>query len=226
MDTALHSCLQTYLKVRQRPQVAVWLAKLRDHDPRLLEHSLLSGAMASIFARVMALNSREEELLVTGALLHDVGELGTPVTVLRKAGRLAMDERQAMEEHPTKGLYLLLDEDWDPEVLEMVYCHHEKLDGSGYPHGLQSGEVGRLVRMLTLCDIFCALIKKRSYRPSHQEPLGIMLAMESKLDRMLLREFAHAIPLLVDRTQRILQLEDNGGVFADSFLSMETQRIA
>ena len=84
--------------------------------------------------------------------------------------------------------------DLQQEMIKAVGQHHEYLDGSGYPHGLQGNEIPDLVRMLTICDVFGALIERRSYKPpiSGEDAYQILLDMGPKLDKDLRREFRFA----------------------------------
>jgi HD-GYP domain-containing protein (c-di-GMP phosphodiesterase class II) len=97
-----------------------------------------------------------------------------------------------MRQHPLLGFEAIRDvPGLHPEMLDMVAHHHEYLDGSGYPHGLQASELSDLVRMITIADIFGALIERRVYKAplSGEAAYGILMDMGPKLDRDLVREF-------------------------------------
>ena len=98
-----------------------------------------------------------------------------------------------MRMHPEYGLEALLksEEAVQPEMRDIVVHHHEYLDGSGYPHGLQANEISDLVRIMTISDVYGALIERRSYKPSlsSQQAYDLLLEMGPKLDKDLLREF-------------------------------------
>ena len=101
-----------------------------------------------------------------------------------------------MRHHAALGADLLLAQGgFEPEIIDVVRHHHEKLDGSGYPDALAGSEIGDLVRIVTICDIFSALTERRAYRA----PLGIteavtlMTGMRGELDRALLHAFAPII---------------------------------
>jgi HD-GYP domain-containing protein (c-di-GMP phosphodiesterase class II) len=111
---------------------------------------------------------------------------------LEKPGPLDADELAVMRQHPLLGLEALKTvPGLQPEMLDMVVHHHELLDGSGYPHGLQASEIPDLVRAMTIADIFGALIERRSYKPpmSGEAAYQILKDMGPKLDRDLVREF-------------------------------------
>ena len=100
-----------------------------------------------------------------------------------------------MRKHPEYGFHALKVANAVPsEMLDIVLHHHEMLDGSGYPHGLQGREISDLVRMVTIADVFGALIERRSYRPplSGEVAYQILLDMGPKLDKDLVRAFKFA----------------------------------
>ena len=124
--------------------------------------------------------------------MHDVGKARIPLTILDKPGQLDPDEEKVMRRHPLIGYELLKDlPDISPEILDGVRHHHEYLDGSGYPDGLTAPEISDLVRLLTISDIFAALVESRSYRPaiSRQDAYEILCSMGGKLERSLVNAF-------------------------------------
>jgi HD-GYP domain-containing protein (c-di-GMP phosphodiesterase class II) len=126
------------------------------------------------------------------ATLHDVGKVHIPKSILDKPERLDPSEEVIMRRHPMIGYQLLKDiPDISPEVLDGVKHHHEYLDGSGYPNALIAPEISDLVRLLTISDIFAALIESRPYRPTltRQEAYRILCGMEGKLERSLVKAF-------------------------------------
>jgi HD-GYP domain-containing protein (c-di-GMP phosphodiesterase class II) len=207
--------LSFFEEIRSAPRVRNWLQQMKLHDIQLLQHSLLVGAIASLFTCSVRLSPAEKHLFVTGALLHDVGKVSISRQILQKCGPLTPNERRQLERHPELGQKLLCDDGWESEILELVHLHHERLDGSGYPNGLSAEGIGKLVRMVTLCDIFSALIEDRSYRPSPPKPLDIMEVMTSELDVTLFKVFSRKVPQLAYMAQKILKLEMSDASFAN-----------
>ena len=125
-------------------------------------------------------------------MLHDIGKARVPLAILEKPGRLDEAEMAMMKKHPQFGFDALATVPALPgEMLDMVVHHHEYLDGSGYPHGLHASEISDLVRMITIADVFGALIERRSYKPplSGADAYQIILDMGPKLDKDLVRAF-------------------------------------
>ncbi|MFU8840325.1 MAG: HD-GYP domain-containing protein [Nitriliruptoraceae bacterium] len=98
------------------------------------------------------------------ALLHDVGKIGVPLCIINKPGPLDDDEFAKMQEHPTIGVNILHDIAFLEPAIDIVRYHHERLDGRGYPHGVDAEHLSRLVRIVTAVDAFDAMTSTRSYR--------------------------------------------------------------
>ena len=114
------------------------------------------------------------------------------MSILDKPGRLDPAEEETMRRHPVIGYELLRDiVGISPEILDGVRHHHEYLDGSGYPDGLKAPEISDLVRLLTISDIFAALIEARPYRPPMSRPdaYKILCGMDGKLENSLVKAF-------------------------------------
>jgi HD-GYP domain-containing protein (c-di-GMP phosphodiesterase class II) len=125
-------------------------------------------------------------------MFHDVGKATIPLAVLDKPGRLDEQERKLIERHPIAGHDALKDNTGiSAEVLDAVRHHHEYLDGSGYPDGLCAEGIPDIVRMLTISDIFAALIENRVYRQpmSRQAAYDILAGMHGKLEKPLVAAF-------------------------------------
>jgi HD-GYP domain-containing protein (c-di-GMP phosphodiesterase class II) len=125
-------------------------------------------------------------------MFHDIGKAMIPVSVLDKPGRLDRDERSLIETHPVVGHEALKDNKGiSAEALDAVRHHHEYLDGSGYPDALCAEKISDLVRILTISDIFSALIEDRRYRPpmSRDDAYGILCGMRGKLEKPLVASF-------------------------------------
>jgi diguanylate cyclase (GGDEF)-like protein/putative nucleotidyltransferase with HDIG domain len=133
-------------------------------DPYTSEHSQQIASLSLLVAEELGLNDSERYSLWLGALLHDVGNLGTPLDILRKPGRLTPEESAQMRRHPEMGEVIargLLD---IPEVTQIVGSHHERFDGGGYPRGLAGDEIPLFARLVSVADSFSAMVHDRPYR--------------------------------------------------------------
>ena len=146
--------------------LGVWLDDVRRYHQGTFQHCLLVTGVAVGFALSIRFPSADVKRLGLAATLHDIGKARIPLAILDKPGRLDPSEEEIMKRHPVIGYELLKDlPGISPEVLDGVRHHHEFLDGSGYPDALTAPEISDLVRLLTISDIFAALIELRPYRP-------------------------------------------------------------
>ncbi|MDR3466235.1 MAG: HD domain-containing protein [Xanthobacteraceae bacterium] len=172
--------------------LAAWLDDVRRHHEGTFQHCLLATGVAIGFALDLGFASRDVKQLGMAATLHDIGKARIPLSILDKPGRLDRDEIAIMKRHSTIGFEVLKDiPGISPESLAGVRHHHEYMDGSGYPDGLTAGDLSDLVRMLTISDIFAALIESRAYKPvmPRQVAYDILSGMEGKLERPLVDAF-------------------------------------
>lgn len=172
--------------------LAPWIDIVRRHHSQTYQHCLLVTGVAVGFARHLGFSRADKHRIATAGLLHDVGKARIPVAILEKPGPLDETELSVMREHPLLGLEALQSSPGlQPEMIDMVVHHHEYLDGSGYPHGLEGNSISDLVRTITIADIFGALLERRSYKPPMNGAAAyeILQRMNAKLDRDLVREF-------------------------------------
>jgi HD-GYP domain-containing protein (c-di-GMP phosphodiesterase class II) len=173
--------------------ISDWLKTVRQHHEGTYQHCLLVTGVAVDFGLSLAFPKAEIERLYTAAMFHDIGKATIPLTVLDKAGRLDPKERAVIETHPVAGYDALKDNDQiSAEVLDGVRHHHEYLDGSGYPDGLCAESLTDLVRVLTISDIFAALIEARPYKAtmSREDAYNVLAGMSgSKLEKPLVTAF-------------------------------------
>jgi len=169
-----------------------WLATVRRHHEGTYQHCLLVTGIAVDFGLSLGLAKADVERLYSAAMFHDIGKAGIPLAVLDKPGRLDDHERTLIETHPVAGYEVLKGNSGiSAEILDAVRHHHEYLDGSGYPDALCAGSISDIVRVLTISDIFAALIEYRTYKPTmpRQKAYEILLSMQGKLERPLLHAF-------------------------------------
>jgi putative nucleotidyltransferase with HDIG domain len=172
--------------------LGAWLEDVRRHHQGTFQHCLLVTGLAVGFSSALRFGERDVKRLGMAATLHDIGKANIPLSILDKPGRLDPDEEAVMRTHPVLGYEALRSNpDVTAELLDCVRHHHEFLDGSGYPDGLKGQEISDLTRLLTISDIFTALIERRSYKPplSCQDAYKILCSMEGKLEGALVRAF-------------------------------------
>ena len=144
-------------------------------DPFTARHSQRVKEIAVDIGRVMRVSDAELEALEWGGLLHDVGKIGVPDHVLKKAERLTRDERMVMNAHPVLGAQIIAPVTKLAPELPIIRHHHEWYNGSGYPDRLIGDEIPKLARVLHVADAFEAMTAARPYRMTpltHEQALG------------------------------------------------------
>jgi putative nucleotidyltransferase with HDIG domain len=172
--------------------LATWISQVRTHHSQTFQHCLLVTGVAVAFGNSLGVRPLDLKRLAMGALVHDVGKSRVPLHILEKPGPLDAAELAIMREHPITGRDILQrSSGFDPEMVDLVAHHHELLDGSGYPYGLAGGEIADLVRVITISDIFAALIENRPYKAplSNDDAFAILEGMSHKLDLPLVKAF-------------------------------------
>ena len=175
-----------------RNGLSAWLDEVRLYHEGTFQHCLLVTGVAVGFAFEIGFAGADVKRLGMAATLHDIGKAHIPLSILDKPGSLDPAEDEIMRRHPVIGYELLKDVSGvGPEILDGVRHHHEYLDGSGYPDALTAPEISDLVRLLTISDIFAALIESRPYRPAmpRENAFKILCGMEGKLERSLVKAF-------------------------------------
>ncbi len=169
-----------------------WLMAVRRHHEGTYQHCLLVTGLAIDFGLSLGVPKADIERLYSAAMFHDVGKAKIPLEILDKPGRLDPSERALIETHPAAGYDVLKNNSQiTAEILDAVRHHHEFLDGSGYPDRLCADSISDLVRILTISDIFAALIENRRYRApmAREDAYGILQGMHGKLEKPLVSAF-------------------------------------
>jgi putative two-component system response regulator len=135
-------------------------------DPMTNGHCERLAAYAVALGRALGLGETDLEALHRGGYLHDVGKVGIPDAVLLKRGPLTAEEFALMQRHPDIGDSLCAPLQSLRRVRPIIRCHHERLDGSGYPQGLKGDDVPLLAQIVGIADVYDALTSPRPYRPA------------------------------------------------------------
>lgn len=146
-------------------RVSALVDRLVEKDPSTAGHVERVAVLAVQMGEHLHLPTGRLRLLAAGGLLHDIGKLSVPTEVLQKPARLTDEEFDVVQRHPSQGRTLLTElGGFHPLILELVELHHERVDGTGYPHGLAGTGLPLEVRILAVADVFDALTTDRPYR--------------------------------------------------------------
>ena len=168
VETAKQLASQTVELVCREEMVAADLLHVLHHDYHTFTHSANVAYYCVLLAKASGITDRcDLRQIATGALLHDIGKLDILETILNKPGRLDDAEWDVIKRHPTNGLRLLAHrDDLNFAQLMMVYQHHERMDGSGYPVGVSGSSIHPWAQICAIVDVYEALTSHRPYRPA------------------------------------------------------------
>jgi putative nucleotidyltransferase with HDIG domain len=166
---------EAYLGTRVRSL----LVSLAERDTSTEEHTRRVALLAARVAEELKLPAGLRRDLAVGGLLHDIGKLRVPLEILQKPGPLTDEEFAEIRKHPESGRRLLDELGGFPETVKrLVSDHHERLDGTGYPFGLQSCDLPIQTRVLAACDVYDALVSDRVYRSAWTPERALALLHE------------------------------------------------
>ena len=141
-----------------------WASALELRDKTTEAHTRRVTEGTVKLAQYMGIEGNELIQTRRGAILHDIGKIGIPDSILLKPGKLTPAERAIIEQHPQLAFEMLSKIDFLTDALDIPYCHHEKWDGSGYPRGLKGEEIPLPARIFAIIDVWDALTSDRPYR--------------------------------------------------------------
>ncbi|MEJ6006903.1 HD-GYP domain-containing protein [Paucibacter sp. AS339] len=163
--------------VARNPSALISLARLKTKDNYTYMHSVAVCALMVSLGRRLGLDEAQTREAGLAGLLHDIGKMAMPQDVLNKPGQLSEAEFNVIRTHPERGFEMLKQGADVPEAaLEVCLHHHEKIDGSGYPHKLQGEQISLLARMGAVCDVYDAITSTRPYKAAW-DPAGSIQRM-------------------------------------------------
>ncbi|MBU1155881.1 MAG: PAS domain S-box protein [Proteobacteria bacterium] len=183
-------------------------------DPYTSGHSQRVAELAVKVATHMGLSSDELEGIKFCGLLHDIGKGAIPLDILNRPGKLTEHEHGIIREHPTTAYHILENISFPWPVARVVYEHHERLDGSGYPQGLTGEQTHPWAKLLAVCDVVEAMTSHRPYRPAHSMHDAFTVLREgagSQYDSEIVKA---ALEALGSDDRRVTVVDDDQGVLS------------
>ncbi len=172
-ETRLQKTLE-HLRKAMGATIQVMVSAVESRDPYTAGHQLRSADLARAIAREMGLPREKIDGIFMACSIHDIGKLSVPSELLAKPTQLKELEFSMIKEHARKGYEILKSVETDWPLAQIVYQHHERMDGSGYPRNLKGGEILIEARILAVADVVESMASHRPYRPA----LGIEVALE------------------------------------------------
>jgi len=185
-----------FASVQRNPHAFNGLMRIRRENSSLYAHGLAVSALMIALGRQMALPEQQVKNAGMAGLLMDVGMGHLPIDVSTILDELSDSEREIVHTHTTLGReFLDMGGELPAEVMQVCLEHHERYDGSGYPHGLAGEEISLFARMAAICDVYDSMTSDRPHRPrtDPNAALAIMRGMEGQFDDALLDQFIESV---------------------------------
>ncbi|HQU15158.1 MAG: hypothetical protein B7Z66_05925 [Chromatiales bacterium 21-64-14] len=215
--------------ILDNPDALVWLTQLKSRDEYTSLHCLNVSILTLAYGRQLGLSKEALYEVGLGALLHDIGKMRVPLEILNKPGRLNPEEFAVVKTHAGAGHEILRVHSGLPDsVLDVVYGHHERRDGSGYPRNLRGDQIGLYSRMVAIVDVYDAVTSDRVYHDaaSPVETLKWMYESREKLfDPWLMEQFIQCVGIFPVGSVVEMTTGEVGVVVSDNHLRRLRPRV-
>jgi HD-GYP domain-containing protein (c-di-GMP phosphodiesterase class II) len=195
-DTCVAVVNDVAASVFRNPAALVSVARLKTADDYTYMHSVAVCALMVALGRELGFDEARCRAAGLAGLMHDMGKARMPLEILNKPGRLTDAEYAVMQTHPQQGWELLREGGvTDATTLDVCLHHHEKVDGSGYPHGLKGDEISLVARMGAVCDVYDAITSNRPYKRGWDpaESLARMASWHGHFDATVFHAFVKSL---------------------------------
>lgn len=186
------------------------ISNMRQYDDSTYAHSINVALIANVLATWLGMKNEEICLITQCGLLHDIGKLKVPDTIIKKPGSLTDTEFNIIKNHPIMGSEILSRQNLHPHIINSALMHHERCDGSGYPSGLTSEKIDSYAKIISIADVYDAMTSARVYRDA-MCPFEVIEIFErdglSKYDTQYLLTFIENVANLYIKSS--VRLNDN-----------------
>jgi putative nucleotidyltransferase with HDIG domain len=182
--------------INRNPDALLSLARLKNADEYTYLHSVAVCALMVALGRQLGLDDAQCREAGMAGMLHDLGKAAMPQDVLNKPGKLTAEEFAIIKQHPVRGYEMLLaGADVSEGVMDVCHHHHERVDGTGYPHGLTADGISLLARMGAVCDVYDAVTSDRPYKAGWDpaQALAQMATWKGHFDTTIFQSFVKSI---------------------------------
>ena len=176
---------------------------VESRDPYTAGHEQQVSEIAGLIAQKMSLSDDQVEAIRVAGSLHDIGKIGVPAEILTKPGQLSFLEMEMIKTHTQNAYDILKTIEFPYPIAQIILQHHERMDGSGYPQGLQGEDILLAARIIAVADVLEAMSAHRPYRPA--------LGMEAAMDEIVKNRGILYDPNVVDACLGIYQAENQKG---------------
>lgn len=165
IDTLLEKTASVFSKA-DGTNIFDMLHNMREYDDSTYVHCLNVSLICNVLGKWLNLSDSDIETLVLSGMMHDVGKLTIPDSIIKKPGKLTSEEYKLIQTHSARGYEILKDQKLPEPVKYAALMHHERCDGSGYPNGLSYEKIDRFARLVSIADVYDAMTSARVYRGS------------------------------------------------------------
>ena len=148
----------------QNVHIFEMINNMRQYDDSTYAHSINVALIANVLASWLGMSEKDIILVTQCGLLHDIGKLQIPDTIIKKPGKLTNEEFNIVKTHPISGYNILSKHKLNPHIINAAMMHHERCDGSGYPFGLSSEKIDFFAKLISVADVYDAMTSARVYR--------------------------------------------------------------
>lgn len=197
-DTSITITKDLMKAIDDNDSLAVDISTLKTSDEYTFKHSVDVATMSMIIAKKMKMSSKDVYNIGIAGLLHDMGKSKIPNKILNKPARLNDEEFAFMKKHPEFGYSILKDKnEFEQSISVAVLQHHEKMNGAGYPFGCKEDTITPYAKILSVCDVYDALVTERPYKKpfSQRTAVEMIMSMTAELDIKAMRGFLSTIIL-------------------------------
>ena len=156
-----------------RTTLQAMAAAVETRDPYMVGHQRRVTNLACAIATEMNLSNRRINGISMAGMIHDIGKIAVPEAILTKPTKLTESEFIMIKTHPQVGYEILKEIEFPWPIAQIILQHHERMDGSGYPHGLSGEEILLEARILMVADVLEAISSNRPYRPAHSIDIAL-----------------------------------------------------
>lgn len=178
--------------------IAVDISVLKTSDEYTFKHSVDVATMSMIVAKKMGMKEADVYNIGVSGLLHDMGKSKIPLEILNKPARLTDEEFAIMKQHSVYGYHILKEKDsFSAQIALAVLQHHEKMNGKGYPMGVTAERISPYAKILSVVDVYDALVTERPYKKAmtQRDAIELLMSMTEELDIQVMRSFLASVIL-------------------------------
>lgn len=193
--SAIQNTVKKMITILHRENILPLAFKMKSHNDYSYTHSINVSSLCMTFVHHLGWNDTELQTIGEGAFLHDIGMTGIDLQIYMKPEKLTDTEFSEIKKHPLYGKEILAKQNIEELIQRTVLEHHERIDGSGYPHQLRGKKLSKYGKLVSIVDVYDALTTDRCYRKAvdSKKAIQIMSELPNQFDTKYFLEFSHLV---------------------------------